>query len=234
MKLVVGFDGMHRAGKGTQISLLCQRFRKLNISYIIARGDGTRRGTGSSEFDYPSIWWNGRWDYFHKKTDKATALYNLNIKFQRLNREARVYFLRCLDQVMNEESSVHGIMLLDRTLPSRYSTMRSFYHHISFEDSIKSYNPKNNEPVQPIKPELTFILHAPKEILLKRLSDSTTNEEDLSCKTKAINNYYAEFEETINLLKDKKGYYILDSTNSPEYLNNLIWLEVSKRLAITI
>jgi hypothetical protein len=190
IKLIVGFDGIHRAGKGTQISLLRDSLNGFNGLSVVARGDGTRRGINSSNFDYNSSWWAGRWDYFHSKMSRELALFNLNLRFQRLNREAKVLY-HSLEKKMKIENKDLGLLLLDRTLPSRYATMRYFYPDISFEDSIKSINPKNNRDVYPIMPDIVFILHAPKDILLRRLEDSTEEGEDYHCKFEAINNYGA-------------------------------------------
>lgn len=228
MKLIIGFDGLHRSGKGTQISLLQSKLDKINAPSLVARGDGTRRGTGSSAFDYPSTWWKERWDYFQDKSNGSFFLDNANLKFQRLNREAKFYFYKCLEKEMKRRKSDLGVMIMDRTLPSRYLTLLSFCQGISFEDSIKSYNPKNGLFVPPMTPDLVFIMHAPKEILLKRLEETTKSPKDYHCKINIISKYYDSFESVAKSLSGREGYSVLDSTRDPEELSDEIWGKVSQ------
>ena len=141
-----------------------------------------------------------------------------------------MYFGRTLEQEMKKINSETGLMLLDRTLPSRYATMRSFYPEITFEESIQSYNPKNGLLVPPIIPGLTFIMHAPQEVLLRRVRDTTFSEKDFHCKTNVVTNYYSLFAELLDFFAQREGYFILDSTKDPKELNDFIWTKISQKL----
>jgi len=218
-KVIIGFDGLHRSGKDTQINLLQRNLNLLKIPSVVARGDGTRRGTNSQVFDYPSRWWRDHWDYFQDHEDASKELEKMNLKFQRLNREAKLYFSRNLERMMRDLSSSSGIMIMDRTLPSRYLTMRSIIPSISFEESIKSYNPSTGKPIMPIVPYITFILHAPKEVLISRLEDSTSIGHDFNFKYNIIEKYYSSFVEVINELSNVTGYCILDATQNSESIS---------------
>lgn len=54
---IIGFDGIHRSGKGTQIAKLESDLEQSNRQSITVRGDGTRDGTGESPGDpYDPRW----------------------------------------------------------------------------------------------------------------------------------------------------------------------------------
>lgn len=55
--LTVAFDGMHRAGKGTQIELLKNELQETGIPCISIRGEGYRSGLNSSQGDPKTDFW---------------------------------------------------------------------------------------------------------------------------------------------------------------------------------
>ncbi len=232
MDLIVGFDGLHRSGKSTQISLLESRLNKSGIPYVISRGDGTRRGIGYSSSDSTSKWWRENWKYFNESSNREEDLYKLNLKFQRIGRESRVNYKRRLTLKMKSLNLTKGVMILDRKIFSRYLTMNSFFPDISFEDSIKSYNPKNEKAINPIYPNLLYILDAPKEILLERLKFSTPAGRDFCFKQKIILEHYSQFKELLEKVKEDNSIVVLDATKDPKEISNIIWDQISKRLEL--
>src|SRR3989344_6191499 len=229
-KFIIGFDGLHRTCKGTQISLLQERLGQISIPSVVVRGDGTRRGVPNVSldlFDYPSEWWSNHWNYFQEKSTDEEELAKLNLKFQRLNREAWVYFLRGLQTKMNSLNSSGGCMIMDRSLPSRYLTMRSFKPEIPFNEAIKSFNPKNKRAVNPIFPDQTYILHGPQSLLFDRLEQTRSLEEDFEFKIAILTKYYNAFDQIVQELRGENRITVLDCGRSIEEGHEFLWEDVN-------
>lgn len=73
---VVGFDGLHRVGKGTQASKLLEYVENKGGTGVIVRGDGTREGLGLVEGDPHSPEWQERSARL-KSFDRTVASWNL-------------------------------------------------------------------------------------------------------------------------------------------------------------
>ncbi len=57
---IIGFDGIHRSGKGTQIDRLEVSLHESDIAPLTVRGDGTRDGKGDTPGDPHSSLWQER------------------------------------------------------------------------------------------------------------------------------------------------------------------------------
>lgn len=61
--VTIAFDGLHRAGKGTQANALTEVLSDRNLTSLIVRGDGTRDGLGLTAGDPFSVEWQQRNKY---------------------------------------------------------------------------------------------------------------------------------------------------------------------------
>lgn len=228
--IVIAFDGLHRSGKSTQIELLRKDLLLKNIFCLVARGDGTRRGTGSSVFDYPSKWWRNHFNYFQQKHSLNEEIKKMNLKYQKLNREINHFKNNIIPNMIKNGKYQLGVLILDRCYISRYFTMRNLLGEVSLEEAIHCYNPKTKKKVEVIIPELTFVLYAPQDLLLKRIAESITDYHDIEFKTNIVKNYYSLFEKIIQELNAKNKIEIINSELSPEEISGYVNKKVMELL----
>lgn len=228
--IVVAFDGLHRSGKSTQIELLQKDLLSKNVFSLVARGDGTRRGTGSSVFDSPSLWWRKHFNYFQQKHPLDEEIKKMNLKYQKLNREINHFKDNILPPTIKNGKYRSGVLILDRCYVSRYFTMRNLLGEISLEEAIYCYNPKTKKQVEVIIPELTFVLHAPKDILLKRITESITDFHDIEFKTNIVQNYYSLFEKIIQELSAKNKIEMINSELTSKEISECVNKKVEELL----
>lgn len=179
----IGFDGMHRCGKGTQIGLYSKILEERQISYIIRRGDGSRRGIGNEPQDPFSVWWrdNSGDLYYLEGLSTNQKVERINLAYQRLNREIIVNLNRRFDR-----------LILDRTFISRFFVMRQYFPNITLEDSIKVYNPKSGKLVPVIIPERLYLLNVNKDTLIERCNcEDFLDKKDF--RRRNIENHYGLF-----------------------------------------
>jgi len=195
----IGFDGLNHSGKGTQIKLLTKYLSKQKTPFKVVRGDGTRAGTGTQPYDFPSKWWQENRDYL-VDLSSGNMQDKLNLRFQRLCREAFVaeHYL--------EKRSEKGVMILDRTFVSRFFTMKQYYPDISLDEALYCYNPKNGRKVNPTIPDITFLLTASKKTLLSRLGQEERSERFIRSEH-YVSTYFDLFHEIVQELSDQ-GYNI--------------------------
>ncbi len=228
--IVVAFDGLYRSGKSTQIELLQKDLLSKNVFSLVARGDGTRRGTGSSVFDSPSLWWRKHFNYFQQKHPLDEEIKKMNLKYQKLNREINHFKDNILPPTIKNGKYRSGVLILDRCYVSRYFTMRNLLGEISLEEAIYCYNPKTKKQVEVIIPELTFVLHAPKDILLKRITESITDFHDIEFKTNIVQNYYSLFEKIIQELSAKNKIEMINSELTSKEISECVNKKVEELL----
>lgn len=70
---IIAFDGNHRVGKGTQLSLTAARLHSVGYSPHILRCDGSRPGLGGDVSDPRSTWWQSFKDYARDHEDPYEA-----------------------------------------------------------------------------------------------------------------------------------------------------------------
>jgi thymidylate kinase len=228
--IVVAFDGLHRSGKSTQIELLQKDLLSKNIFSFVARGDGTRRGTGSSVFDYPSKWWRKHFNYFQQKHSLNEEIEKMNLKYQKLNREINHFKNNTIPNMMKKRKYPIGVLILDRCYVSRYFTMRNLLGEVSLEEAIYCHNPKTKKQVEVIIPVLTFVLHTSKDILLKRIIESIIDSHDMEFKTNIVQNYYSLFEKIIKELSAKNKIEIINSELTPDEISEYVNKKVEELL----
>ncbi len=227
--VIIGFDGLHRSGKVTQIKLLQNYLNKRNNPNIVIRGDGMRPGDGSKFYDVPSKWWRKNFDYFLQKPKSLEEnIYKLNLKYQRLNREAKLVRDSILPKKVSKSKSKLGTIIMDRTFVSRYFTMKQYVPDISLKSALDVKNPKNDKKVEIIIPDKTFILEGSKKLLLQRLEDSEKNKAKLKFKKKILHDHYDLFNSVVKEMKKREDIICLDASLSPEEIHKKVLREYSK------
>lgn len=106
---VVAFDGLHRAGKGTQALLLHNTIYVNGGSSVILRGDGTRDGLGLHEGDPYSEEWQSR--NHTVKSAPGNTIENWNASSLKLAQE--------LVEKKRERPTKHDALIVDRSVLSR-------------------------------------------------------------------------------------------------------------------
>lgn len=110
----IGFEGMHRAGKGTQIELLKQKLKEKGIPCISIRGEGYRQGSGASPDDPESDFWKK----MREQLKRGGDLNLWNEASYRLARELIVWRDRILSKKIDKVLAPFGVLLIDRCLIS--------------------------------------------------------------------------------------------------------------------
>jgi thymidylate kinase len=113
----IGFEGPNRVGKGTQIELLSSQLDKMEIPYLVVRGDGSRTNEGNQAGDPVSEWWSKTLPLLKKPENKDTELWNESST--RLARELIVFRDRILPNIAQLNNKPLAVLLVDRTLLSR-------------------------------------------------------------------------------------------------------------------
>ena len=166
---VIGFEGMHRSGKGTQIKLSKEYLENEGYTTIIRRGEGTRRGLGQEEYDPLSSWWKENYNYLFRTPNSPQETIEIaNTIYQRIVRENNY-------DLIQQSKHAKSAILLDRSFISRFFMMKQCYPDISLESALLVYHPKNHTLLKPVIPDLTFILRVDKDELIRRC---IINEED--------------------------------------------------------
>jgi len=216
----VGFDGLHRCGKGTQIRLLGDYLDKRGIKSIIVRGDGTRKGLGLSPEDPYSAWWQEHYESFFKENRTLEEnKYLSDLVYSRLTQEAR----EIMSKLRRGDES--GALLMDRTFVSRWFVKRQQESSIFLEDAIYTIDPETNRKVIPLIPEKTYIIHVQLEELLRRVESSRDSPEKKKFRLNNLIKYSEDFE---RLLDELPSYFmggeikIIDGNNSPEKIHEEI------------
>ena len=159
---VVAFEGLNRAGKGTQIENLKNLLTESNVSFIELRGDGTRDGTGEHDGDPLSPWWQSYSEQIRNQGSTAEWHY--------------AAYLLAKDVITWREQGANldrEIAILDRSLISRSAFVldrERLPNEVFLIQHLYPVQPGPRIELDDITPDLIFELVAPKEVLLSRLS----------------------------------------------------------------
>lgn len=199
--LIISFDGLNRAGKGTQIKLLRDSFESDDYLVEVLKGDGSRPGLGSSDFYDPiSSFWQ-QWQKKEKKSiDDWTFAANIL---------ASENYLRCVElSAEAKKKDRMGIVLLDRSHLSRWYMLRKQNSFLPFESCLK-------EPT--VHPNIYFVLDVPKETLLNR--NSYDNPEKAEFRRKVVLTSYEHWTATFELVPKQIKLYRLDGTKKESQIH---------------
>ncbi len=192
--LIISFDGLNRAGKGTQINYLKQHLESQDYLVEVLRGDGSRPGEGSLGFYDPQscFWkqWQGiqdksfdDWEYAAKVLTSENYLRAIEVKTQA------------------EKEEKKGIILLDRSYLSRWYMLRKEESSAPLSGCLEELT---------LKPDIYFILEVPKEHLLKRNANSSPIKAEF--RGKNILTGYEDWTNTFGKIPLHLNIYKLDGT----------------------
>lgn len=156
---IIALDGNHRSGKGTQLELLQGTLQDNGYQPIILRGDGSRPGSGVTEGDPESAWWQQFKEYSRSFDDEYTLW--------------RLGSLRLLAEaaLLLETMPDKGVILFDRAGISRAQMTLRENLPVTLDTMYRGARESglSEEVVHMLQPDITVFLSAPTEVLLDRL-----------------------------------------------------------------
>lgn len=161
---VIAFEGLNRAGKGTQIDNLKNVLAETDISFIELRGDGTREGLGDHDGDPLSPWWQ---DYSRTLRTEGTTT-DWHYAAYLLAKDIKTWRERGAD--LDKQ-----IALLDRSLISRAAFVidrERVPNDVLLVQHLYPVQPGPKIELDDVMPDIIFELVAPKETLLSRLEEA--------------------------------------------------------------
>jgi len=195
------------------------------IPSLVIRGDGTRMGQGAENYDPKSSWWQENYSYFFQDEGALEdKLQRRNLLYQRLSREGHYQLNRRLPTIMKQMGSEHAFLLMDRTFISRLFSMRQIVPDISLEESLISINPKNNEKVYAVLPEIVFVLDVPKEILIERCNQAKDQPDKIVFRKGNLIRHYELYNQIVDEIGTDKRFNVrvVDGTLFPEEIHKIV------------
>jgi thymidylate kinase len=158
---VVAFEGVNRAGKGTQIEKLKSTLAELDLSFVELRGDGTRDGAGMHDGDPLSPWWQ---EYSKKIREGGTTS----------EWHYAAYLLAKDVKTWKEHGAKLGrdIALLDRSLISRAAFVLDRErpaNDVLVMEHLYPIQPGPKLKIEDVLPDVIFELVAEQDELINRL-----------------------------------------------------------------
>lgn len=214
----LGFEGSHRAGKGTQIELLSRNLQDKNIPFLVVRGDGSRLNEGKSLGDPVSQWWK---NFLPELTREDTKLEDWNQSSYRLARELIVFRDRILPKICQETDSNVAVLLVDRSIISRTMIPRELNPELSEYDLYPKNLVGNNITVEKVCPDIIFNLIADVGVLLSRLDPLDPK---YIIRKRNIENKAIWYNDAIRFIPESVRDRVIeiDSSMSPEYIQRFI------------
>lgn len=218
---LVAFEGLNRAGKGTQIDNLKNLLSEANVSFVELRGDGTRDGLGAHDGDPLSPWWQ---DYSKKIREEGTTT----------DWHYAAYLLAKDVKAWREEGAVldKQIALLDRSLISRAAFVidrERLPNDVLMVEHLYPVQPGPRIQIEDILPDIIFELVAPQEVLLSRL-DKQDSKYDFRARLirEMYDTYYSSKERLPENVKER--IVSIDSSKAPHDVFDSILETLNDRL----
>ena len=204
------FEGVEGCGKSFQSKKLFNKLKKKNIDTILTREPG---GTKSSELIRNLI----LKDYFAKnskeKFDKYTdTLLYLAARNEHIKNKIKPALLK------------KKIVICDRFIDSTIA-----YQVHGKKIDIKFINNIHKKILQGIKPDIVFVLKVSQKSSRKRLNKRKSKNRYDNFAQSFYNKAQKSF---IKIAKNKKNYFIFDSSSNNNLLENKIYNIIKKRLNI--
>lgn len=224
---VIAFEGINRAGKGTQIEMLKQELDLLGMQTIILRGDGTRDGKGEH-----------RGDPYDEGWIKNAGILRKGGSFNQWNEAAIILVQEYIEWKKKLKELDNQVILLDRSVVSRGSFILQKQPEFTGILEIQHLYPKSMDSqikLEDVLPDVIFELVASKETVLSRLDQSDPKYEfrkEIIDKTYDI--FYSTKHNLPKIIQDK--IITLDSNKPPhEVFDDVIFnlneiLEINKQL----
>ena len=204
------FEGVEGCGKSYQSKKLYKKLIKKKVDTILTREPG---GTKSSELIRNLI----LKDYFNKNSKEKFDKYTDTLLYLAARNE---HILNKIKPSLNKNKVVICDRFTDSTLA---------YQVYGKKVDVKIINNIHKKILNGVKPNIVFVLKVSRNSSKKRLKKrKTKNRYDnfaQSFYTKAQNSF-------IKLAKNKKGYFILESSSNNDILENKIFNIVCKYLKI--
>lgn len=219
---VISFEGLNRSGKGTQIKMLEDHLISTKVPVVTMRGDGSRKGEGVYNDPY-SKWWQNIQPYLRKVDENGSFIKEYwNLAAEKLNSEVYDMYHFEFPKIIKNSMSNKGVILLDRSIISRYFVLKRDNPNINLEDLMK-FTDQYGVEKDVITPNLSFILHAQKDVLLERNEVLSDHPDKYNFRKKIITGNYDSFEDITNNLKSNLIRVVHLNGNRPQ---NLIFEEI--------
>lgn len=163
---VVSLDGLNNNGKTTQVEYLQRELVGRDIPTIVRRGDGSRKGTGLSESDPVSDWWQENYKLINSAgLEGPEAEAAARMASNRLMQELWDLKTDEYPRELKARGEEQGVILLDRGPVSRLFVARRYNPDATFNDAFQMGEDLSPED---ILPDEILVLHTTKEKLLAR------------------------------------------------------------------
>ena len=208
--LFIVFEGVEGCGKSYQSKKLILNLRRKGIKPILTREPGGTRGAESIRTLILKDYFNkGNEDKFDKYTD--TLLY-LAARNEHIKNKIKPSLKK------------QKIVICDRFVDSTFA-----YQVHGKKVNKKFIDQIHNFILQGVKPHLTFILKvSPKTSRLRLANRRTKNRYDNFAQS-----FYSNAQKSfLKIAKNKKNYYVLNSSDNDHQLEKKIFKIVSKKLNI--
>ena len=204
------FEGIEGSGKSYQAKILYNKLKKLNKKVILTREPG---GTKSAEIIRKII----LKDYFEK---------NKKIKFDKYT-DTLLYLAARNEHIKNKILPAirkQKIIICDRFIDSTYA-----YQVFGKKVSSIFINNIHKTILGNLRPNLTFILKVKKNSFIKRLKKrKTRNRYD-----NFPSSFYLKAQKSfLQIARNKKNYFVLDSSKNDNLLEKKIFDIVAKKLKL--
>ena len=132
-----------------------------------------------------------------------------------------------MPQKIKESDCEKGFILLDRSIISKYFVNQRNPSNIRLEE-ILTFKSSQDKYERITLPDVSFVLHVPKEVLLKRNETVSDKPDKHGFRRRIISQYYDDFERiTLGLKTDSLNIYHLNGNRE----ENKIFKEVINYLA---
>ena len=206
--LFIVFEGVEGSGKSFQSKKLYQKLIKNKIQTILTREPG---GTKSAELIRNLI----LKDYFKKTTKEKFDKYTDTLLYLAARNE---HILNKIKPALKKKKVVICDRFIDSTIAYQVYGKRVNYNFIKII---------HNQILGNLKPDLTFILKVSTKSSRKRLSErKSKNRYD-----NFPQSFYDKAQKSfLKIAKNKKNYFIFDSSKNDDQIENKIFQIVSKKL----
>ena len=204
------FEGIEGCGKSFQSNKLLKNLKKKKISSLLTREPG---GTKSAELIRNLI----RKDYFNKDNKEKFDKYT----------DTLLYLAARNEHVKNKIKP--SLQKKQVVICDRFTDSTLAYQVFGKKVNINLINSVHKYILNGLKPNLTFILKVSSKTSRERLNmRRSTNRYDNFARS-----FYTKAQKSfLKISKNKKNYYVLDSSNNDDSLEQKIFKIVSKHLQI--
>lgn len=209
----IGFEGLHRSGKGTQIDLLKKHIEDIGIPCVTIRGGGSRTNTGIEIGDKYSAWWQ---NHLVKLKSSGVIKEDWIEGSRRLAREVILFRNKFLPELAAELGSDRAVLLIDRSILSHMAMLDSSDLNQIDISAVYGERDVNNRKLPitaDVFPDIIFYLKASPETLYSRLD---ANDPKYQFRKKNIDENTTSFDESIRILpiELKKKIIEIDANRS--------------------